>query len=372
MRISRPSCASDSQTAYPDIRNVGSTHGSSPVPLSVLDLTVVGEKVDPAQALRQTSLLAQAAERLGYRRFWVAEHHSFPASSSPAPAVLLAHLGNLTTTIRLGSGGVMLTNHRPLVVAEQFGVLNALHPGRVDLGVGRSPGGLPGVTQALGATNDTGNEAFFARVDELRRFLQADFPVGHPYADDSVHVVPASPDMPLWILGSGTTGAEVAARLGLPFAAAYHINSAQALRAVELYREKFLPSRVLAAPYAMLSVNVVCTPTEQEAVDIARSGALMLLLARQGKQTILPSPETAWTYPYSREDEDFVERWLETVVAGTPRAVRARLEDLHIQTGADELMLSSLIHDFVSRERSYALVAEEFDLDHKGADVIEK
>ncbi|WP_089228603.1 LLM class flavin-dependent oxidoreductase [Actinacidiphila glaucinigra] len=343
--------------------------GSSPVPLSVLDLTVMGEHGSPAEALQHTAALAQDAERWGYQRFWVAEHHSFPASASPAPAVLLSHLAHVTSTIRLGSGGVMLTNHRPLVVAEQFGVLDAFHPGRIDLGVGRNPGGLPEVMQALGReADDTRTPAFDAQVDELRRFLQNDFPDGHPYSGDRVHVVPAAPNLPLWVLGSGTTGAEAAARLGLPFAAAYHINPLQALKAVDLYRAAFCPSEALASPRIMVSVNVVCAPTEQDAVRIAKSGALMLMLARQGRQTELPSPSTAETYPYTSEDKEFVERWMDSVVCGTPSTVRARLQDLHGRTGADELMLSSLIHDFDARRRSYSLVADAFGMKHPNAE----
>ncbi|MDX3094928.1 LLM class flavin-dependent oxidoreductase [Streptomyces sp. ME01-24h] len=337
--------------------------GSSPAPLSVLDLTVVGEGTEPAVALRQTIALARAAERLGYRRFWVAEHHSFPASGSPAPAVLLAHLGSATSTIRIGSGGVMLTNHVPLVVAEQFGVLSALNPGRVDLGVGRNPGGLPAVAQALRRSGeDTQSGDFRALVEELLGFCRSGFPEDHPYHRDHVHVVPQAPELPVWTLGSGTTGAETAAHLGLPFAAAFHINSSQALRAIDLYRNTFRPSENLSAPYVMVSVNVTCAPTDTEALRLALPGALMMMRARQGKQSAVPSAGTAETYPYTTDERAFVDGWLDTVVHGTPDAVRTGLTDLQKQTGADELMLTTMIHDFEARERSYALVADEFDL----------
>lgn len=337
--------------------------GSSPAPLSVLDLTVVGEGTEPAVALRQTTALAQATERWGYRRFWVAEHHSFPASGSPAPAVLLAHLGSATSTIRLGSGGVMLTNHVPLVVAEQFGVLNALNPGRIDLGVGRNPGGLPAVAQALRrAGDDTQSEDFRALVEELLGFCRNGFPEDHPYHRDHVHVVPRAPELPVWTLGSGTTGAETAARLGLPFAAAFHINSSQALRAIDLYRNTFRPSEALSAPHVMVSVNVTCAPSEAEALRLARPGALMMMRARQGKQSAVPTADTAETYPYSTDERAFIDGWLDAVVHGTPDAVRMGLTDLQKRTEADELMLTTMIHDFEARERSYALVADEFDL----------
>ncbi|KOV92005.1 MULTISPECIES: LLM class flavin-dependent oxidoreductase [unclassified Streptomyces] len=345
------------------------THGSAPAPLSVLDLSVVGEGVAAAEALAQTAALAQEAERRGFRRFWVAEHHSFPASASPAPAVLLAHLAGLTNRIRLGSGGVMLTNHAPLVVAEQFGVLDALHPGRIDLGIGRHPGGLDTIAQALRRpAGDPGPGAFEEQVEEVLGFLGAGFPEGHPYRRDQVHVVPAAPGLPVWMLGSGTTGAKVAARLGLPFAAAYHINAAQVPKAVEVYREEFRPSKRLREPYVMVSVNVVCAETEAEALSLARSGPLMLTLARQGRQTPLPSPEAAAAYPYTEDERSFADLLLRPIVHGTPDQVRAGLTELRTSTGADELMLTSMIHDFPARLRSLAMVADEFALDGEPGD----
>ncbi|MEU8157110.1 LLM class flavin-dependent oxidoreductase [Micromonospora sp. NPDC048986] len=338
-------------------------HGTSPAPLSILDLVITGVGSRPADALQQTTTLAQAAERWGYRRFWVAEHHSFPASSSPAPAVLLAHLGAATRFIRLGSGGVMLTNHAPLIVAEQFGVLNAFHPGRIDLGVGRSPGGLPSVMQALRRSGEgAGGSDFCHEVEELLGFLRNDFPDNHPYRRDNVHVVPVAPNLPVWALGSGTTGAEVAARLGLPFAAAFHINPVQSLRAIDEYRRAFRPSAALAAPHVMVSVNVTCAPTAPEAERLARPGALMMLYARQGKQAALPSPDEAENRTYPPEEKEFVESWVGNVIHGAPDTVREGLTELQRRTQADELMLTSMIYDSADRLRSFALVAEEFGL----------
>ncbi|MFH8224651.1 LLM class flavin-dependent oxidoreductase [Streptomyces sp. NPDC018057] len=349
--------------AYRPSDRPGAGSGTAPAPLSVLDLTVVREGQDPARALRDTVSLARSAERLGFRRFWVAEHHSFPASGSPAPAVLLAHLAAATDTIRLGSGGVMLTNHAPLVVAEQFGVLEALHPGRIDLGLGRNPGGLPSVARALRrAPEDPGTDAFPSLVEEVLGFLGSGFPADHPYSRDRVHVVPAAPGLPVWILGSGTTGAQVAARLGLPFAAAYHINPAQALRAVDLYRSEFRPSAALPEPRTMVSVNVTCAPEAAQAARLATAGAVMMMRARQGVQSAVPGTDTAAALARTPEERDFVDGWLGTVVHGTPATVRAGLAALHARTGADELMLTSLIPDLGERERSYALVAAEFGL----------
>ncbi|MFF1489583.1 LLM class flavin-dependent oxidoreductase [Streptomyces sp. NPDC058319] len=348
--------------SYPSDRPADD-HGTAPAPLSVLDLTVVREGQEPAQALRDTVALAGSAERHGFRRFWVAEHHSFPASGSPAPAVLLAHLAGATDTIRLGSGGVMLTNHAPLVVAEQFGVLEALHPGRFDLGLGRNPGGLSTVAHALRRPpQDPGTDTFPSLVEEVLGFLGSGFPADHPYSRDRVHVVPAAPGLPVWLLGSGTTGAQVAARLGLPFAAAYHINPAQALRAVDLYRSAFRPSAALPEPRVMVSVNVTCAPEAAEAARLATSGAVMMMRARQGAQSAVPGADTAATLARTPEERDFVDGWLGTVVHGTPATVRAGLAELHSRTGADELMLTSLIPDLAERERSYALVAAEFGL----------
>ncbi|MBG7700349.1 LLM class flavin-dependent oxidoreductase [Streptomyces sp. MC1] len=361
-RTGTPPAASTTAVADTAVAAAG-PHGSAPAPLSVLDLSVVGEGDSAAEALAHTVALAQEAERRGYRRFWVAEHHSFPASASPAPAVLLAHLAGVTSGIRLGSGGVMLTNHAPLVVAEQFGVLNALHPGRIDLGLGRNPGGLPSVAQALRrGDEDPGPDGFREQLDEVLGFLKTEFPEDHPYTRDHVHVVPGAPGLPVWVLGSGTTGAMVAARLGLPFVAAYHINAAQVPKAVETYREEFRPSKTLHAPYLMVSANVVCAESEPEALSLARSGALMLALARQGRQTRLPSAQTAAEHPYTAEERRITDLLLSTVVHGTPEAVRAGLTDLQRRTGADELMLTSMIHDFPARKLSYSLVAEEFAL----------
>ncbi|MEV4078430.1 LLM class flavin-dependent oxidoreductase [Nonomuraea fuscirosea] len=363
MEHSTPSDAGQTPQPVGPMAGAGRPHGSSPAPLSVLDLTVVGEGEGAAAALERTTALARAAERWGFRRFWVAEHHSFPASGSPAPAVLLAHLGNVTSTIGLGSGGVMLTNHAPLVVAEQFGVLNAFHPGRIDLGVGRNPGGLSTVAKALRrAGGDMSGGDFQAQVEELLGFLNNSFPDDHPYHRDQVHVVPQAPDLPVWTLGSGTTGAETAARLGLPFAAAFHINPDQALRAVDLYRDTFRPSGTLPKPYVMVSVNVTCAPSGQEALYLARSGALMMMRARQGRQSAVPAADTAAQYRCTPDEQSFVDTWLNAVIHGDPDTIRAGLTDLQRRTKADELMLTTMIHDFDARERSYALVAEEFDL----------
>lgn len=352
------------RTAFTDGRTAAlGPHGDGLLPLSVLDLVPVGDGTDPQSALRWTTELAKSAERWGYQRFWVPEHHSFPASASPAPAVLLAHLAAVTQNIRLGSGGVMLTNHAPLLVAEQFGLLDSLYPGRMDLGVGRASGGHPVVAKAL-RRDDRGTEpeAYAEQVAELLGFVGRGFPDRHLYTRDHVHVVPASADLPVWMLGSGTSGAEVAARFGLPFAGAYHINPDQALVALDTYRDTFQPSDSLQEPYTMVSVNVVCAETDTAAARLARSGALAMAWARSGLSVSVPTAQTAAKHAYTAAEEEFTRQWLSHTVHGSPESVRKGLELLQERTRADELMLSTLMPGSEARLRSYELVAQEFGL----------
>jgi luciferase family oxidoreductase group 1 len=223
------------------------------------------------------------------------------------------------------------------------------------------------VAQALRRDGgDTGGGDFQAKVEELLGVLKDRFPDDHPYHRDHVYVVPQARDMPVWTLGSGTTGAETAARLGLPFAVAFRINPEQALRAVELYRNTFRPADTLRKPYVMVSVNVTCAPSGQEALHLARSGALTMMRARQGRQSAVPAADTAEQYPYTPEERSFADTWMTAVVHGAPDTVRAGLTDLQRRTEADELMLTTMIHDFGARERSYVLVAEEFGLSSYG------
>lgn len=333
------------------------------VPLSILDLAVVGVGSDPATALRETADLARLADAWGYRRFWVAEHHSTLASATPSPAVLISRLAGITRNIRLGSGGVMLTNHAPLVVAEEFGVLNTFFPGRLDLGIGRSPGALPAIGQALGrSAGDDDPQTFPQRVSDLLGFLGRGFPEDHPYARSHVFAAPPATDVPVWMLGSSKNGAQVAARFGLPFVAAFHINAAQAAPAVDLYREEFRPSEALSEPYVIASVTAVCADTHEAATTIARPGALGRLLLSRGEQTSIPTPEAAEHFDYTPGDREFVNNLLDNAVIGTPAVVRSRLEELRKTTGVDEIMLTSMIHDFADRSRSFELIAHEFEL----------
>jgi luciferase family oxidoreductase group 1 len=330
--------------------------------LSMLDLAVVGDGAEPADALRETAALAQSADGWGYHRYWVAEHHSFPASATSSPAVLLSHLGSLTSRIRLGSGGVMLTNHAPLVVAEQFGVLNAFLAGRLDLGIGRASGTLPAMTQALERGPDENPEAFTQRVSDLLGFLGRGFPAGHPYAQAHVFAMPPASGVPVWMLGSGRTGAQVAAHFGLPFVAALHINAAQAAAAIDQYRNTFRPSAALSDPYVMVSVTAVCADTDEAALRIARPGALGRLLLSRGEITTIPTPEAAESYDYTADERRFVTGMLDDAVIGTPSVVGSRIDELRKRTRADEMMLTAMINDFKDRSRSFELIAEQVHL----------
>jgi len=338
----------------------------TPFPLSVLDLAPVGRGSTPADALANSLRLAQAAERLGYHRLWVAEHHNMPGIASSQPAVLIAHLAAGTSTIRLGSGGVMLPNHSSLVVAEQFGMLEALHPGRIDLGLGRAPG-TDGITAvALRRSRDISGEDFPRQVAELLAYFHDDWPAEHPFA--KIHAVPARGYQPaLWLLGSSDFGAVMAGQMGLPYSFAHHFAGDNTMSAVAAYRANFRPSAVLERPYLMLGVNVLCAPTDDEADYLAGSGRLAILRLRQGRPDVYPTPEEAAEYSFTPMEKEVVRGWTANHVVGAPATVRAGLEELVARTGADELMLTTMAHDPASRIRSFELVAEEMALQPSGA-----
>ncbi|WP_455353596.1 LLM class flavin-dependent oxidoreductase [Streptomyces sp. SYSU K217416] len=345
----------------------GTAHGTAPVPLSVLDLVTVGSGRTATQALRTSVDLARLAERRGFHRHWVAEHHSMPGVASSSPAVILAHLAAHTERIRLGSGGVMLPNHAPLVIAEQFGTLEALAPGRVDLGLGRAPGTDGATAAALRRTNlpNEGADDFPQQLAELTRFLDDDFPDGHPYA--RIHAVPGpvqgpSGRPPVWLLGSSGFSARLAGVLGLPFAFAHHFSAANTLPALDLYRESFRPSGVLDEPYALIGVSALASDDEREARRQVLTGALSMVRLRTGRPGLIPSPEEAEAYAFSAMEREFVDSWLGNVIHGTPDAVRTGLDDLRKRTGADELMITANAHGGEARLRSYELIADAYEL----------
>jgi len=325
--------------------------------LSVLDLAPVTSGSSFGDALRHTLDLSRHAERLGYTRYWVAEHHNMPGIASSSPPVLIGHIADATESMRVGSGGVMLPNHAPLVVAEQFGMLEALHPGRIDLGIGRAPGTDPVTAAALRRSADAlGADDFPEQLMDLIGFFTGEFPDGHPYR--AITAVPALGNMPaLWILGSSGYGAQVAGLLGLPFAFAHHFSADYTLPALALYRKAFRPSEVLDAPYAMIGVNVVCADDDERARWLAAPGALSYLRLRAGRPGPFPSPEEAAAYPYTDGERASVESRLRNTVVGSPEAVRRRLESLAAETGVDEMMVTTVVHDHADRLRSYELVA---------------
>jgi luciferase family oxidoreductase group 1 len=324
------------------------------VPLSVLDLAPVATGTTPGDALRSTTELARRTEQLGYHRFWVAEHHNMPGIASSAPAVLLAHLAAATSTIRVGSGGVMLPNHAPLVVAEQFGTLEALHPGRIDLGIGRAPGTDQMTALALRRTMEgLSAEAFPQELQDLMGYFAGD-------PRQRIIATPGRGDMPaIWLLGSSGFSAQLAGLLGLPFSFAHHFSAANTDAALELYRKHFRPSQWLDKPYVMVAVNAICADTDERAEWLSWPSALSFLRLRSGRPGPLPTPEEAAEYPYNELELDFAHSRREGQAMGSPETVSRQLEALVERTGADELMLTTLVYDIADRIRSFELIAEK-------------
>ncbi|HEX8145709.1 MAG TPA: LLM class flavin-dependent oxidoreductase [Pyrinomonadaceae bacterium] len=324
----------------------------SDIPFSVLDLAPVPEGSGVADSLRNTLELARRAEALGYKRFWLAEHHGMTGIASSATAVLIGHVAGGTNTIRVGSGGVMLPNHSPLVVAEQFGTLEALYPGRIDLGLGRAPGTDQLTARALRRNFAAANEDFPRDVAELRAYF------GPPRPGQSVRAVPGEGlGVPLWLLGSSLYSARLAAELGLPFAFASHFAPDYLLHALEVYREGFRPSEELKEPYALACLNVFAAETDEEARRLFTSVQQAFVNLRRGRPGKLPPPVEALEGFASDLEMAGVEHALRYSVVGSPEAVRRGLEAFADLTRADELMLTSQIHDPAARLRSFELVA---------------
>ena len=325
------------------------------IPLSVLDVAPVSGDSSPSQALAEATALAPLVERLGYHRLWYAEHHNMPGIASSAPDVLIANAGALTQRIRLGSGGVMLPNHAPMVVAERFGTLEALHPGRIDLGIGRAPGTDRRTMMALrrpGSSDD-----LLELLNELYGFFNG-FAPGDAYA--GIHAVPGYGSMPsVWLLGSSGYSAQVAGLMGLPFAFAHHFSAANTLPALELYRDRFRESPVLEAPYAQVTVFVVCADTDAEAERWASAMALVFAQRGSGRPpTALPTLAAVEAHDWTEEERAFAEGYLRSQVVGSPQTVRTKLEQLLAETGADEVMATATIPDAQARVRSFTLLAE--------------
>ncbi|HEY1102340.1 MAG TPA: LLM class flavin-dependent oxidoreductase [Burkholderiaceae bacterium] len=324
---------------------------TTPVPLSVLDLSPITQGGNAAQSFRNTLDLAQHAERWGYRRYWLAEHHGMPGIASAATAVLIGHVASGTTTIRVGAGGIMLPNHSPLVIAEQFGTLEALHPGRIDLGLGRAPGSDQVTARALRRNLQSDADAFPQDVLELMDHL-SDNP------RQPVRAVPGrGAKVPVWILGSSTFGAQLAAMLGLPYAFASHFAPAQMMEAIAIYRESFRPSAQLARPYVMLGFNVFAADTDAEAAFRATSMQQAFVNLRLGRPGQLPPPVQGYVDSLGPQERAILSTVLSCSAIGAPDTVRAAMQAFVTRTGADELMVTSQIFDHAARLQSYAITA---------------
>jgi luciferase family oxidoreductase group 1 len=350
--------------------DAGLTFGPGAVPLSVLDLAPVPDGGNAGQALRATIDLAKRTEQLGFHRFWVAEHHNMPGIASSAPPVLIGHIADATQVMRVGSGGVMLPNHVSLVVAEQFGMLEALHPGRIDLGIGRAPGTDQITAAALRRSPEAlSADDFPDQLMDLLGFFTGRWPEGHPFAP--ITAMPGPGYQPaMWLLGSSGYSAQVAGLLGLPFAFAHHFSAVNTLPALALYREHFRPSEILDRPYAMVAAAVICADTDERARFLAGSGALSFLRLRSGHPGPLPSPDEAAAYPYNELERAFVADRQATSILGSPETVNRGVDELLTATAADELMITTMVYDPADRARSFELVADIARASHPAASSI--
>jgi len=327
------------------------------IPLSILDLAPIVAGGSVGQTLQNSRELAQHAERLGFHRFWLAEHHNMPGVASAATAVMIAHVGQGTNRIRLGAGGIMLPNHAPLIIAEQFGTLDAMFPGRIDLGLGRAPGGDGLTARALRRTLIGGEDRFPRDVMELQALL------GPAHEGQHVHAVPGeNSNVPLWILGSSTFGAQLAAMLGLPFAFASHFAPAQLSDALHIYRERFQPSDALAKPYVMLGFNVFAAPSDAEAQLLTSSWKQAFISLRRGAPTQLQPPRENFDATLTDQERAGLEPIMQCAAVGAPDKVRAQTLDFIKATGADELMITAHMYDQAARLRSLQLTAEALGL----------
>ncbi len=323
------------------------------IPFSVLDLSPIIEGGDAGLALRHTLDLARHAEALGFRRYWLAEHHNMPGVASAATAVVIAHVAAGTRTIRVGSGGVMLPNHAPLTVAEQFGTLAALHPGRIDLGLGRAPGSDQRTMMAL-RRDPSSADRFPHDVIELQSYFR-------PTAAQAVHAVPGEGlEVPIWLLGSSLYSAQLAAMLGLPFAFAAHFAPELMQDAIALYRSRYEPSEVNPAPRVMIGLNVVAAASDREAQRLFTSAQQQFLMLRRGTPGKLRPPVDDMDALWTPVEASMVSRALSAAVVGDAETVRAGLDRLIERIRPDELLIGAQIHDHDARRRSFAIVAEAY------------
>ncbi|PID17241.1 LLM class flavin-dependent oxidoreductase [Sporosarcina sp. P37] len=325
----------------------------SGIPLSILDLAMINEGSHAGQSFKNSVDLAQHAEEWGFNRYWLAEHHNMPGVASSATSVIIGHVAQMTKDIRVGSGGIMLPNHASLVIAEQFGTLDAMYPGRIDLGLGRAPGSDQATAYALRRTLQSGGEDFPQQLEELRNYF-----TGNP--TDRVRAFPgAGQDIPIWLLGSSGFSAQLAAQLGLPFSFASHFAPQYMMQALQLYHQNFRPSKVLQEPYAMMGVNLIAADTDEHAHYLATSMQQQFLNIRQGKMTQFQPPIEDVDAVWSPFEKEAVAQQSEapSVIIGGPDTVKRQLEDFIEMTKADELIISSGIFDHEARLRSYEILS---------------
>lgn len=323
------------------------------IPFSVLDLVPVIEGGNASQAFRNMMELAPHCEKLGFNRYWLAEHHGMPSIASAATSVLIGQIGRVTETIRIGAGGIMLPNHSPLVIAEQFGTLESLFPGRIDLGLGRAPGSDHVVAQALRRASTTDPEAFPQDVQELQEYFS-----GKPKEGSVLAVPGAGLNIPIWILGSSLFGAHLAAKMGLPFAFASHFAPAMMMEALSVYRTNFQPSKQLDKPHVMLGFNVFAADTEREAAFHASSVQQAFINSRTGQRKRLPPPIDNYLKQIGWREHNILEQILTCSAIGTPDVVEQEIRDFIALTEADELMITCQMYDHAARMRSFEIVAE--------------
>ena len=324
-----------------------------PAPLSVLDLVPIGTGVTAREALRRSVELAQLAERLGFVRYWFAEHHGMPGIASSSPEILIEHIASATSRIRVGSGGIMLPNHAPLRIAEVFHTLETLHPGRIDIGVGRAPGTDPVTSRAM---HPFDAEQFPAQLKELIGLSRGTLPADHPFR--TVRVIPAGVALPpIWILGSSGAGAMFAGSLGVGYAFARHFSPAPPEPAVHAYLASFKPSEQFPEPHVILGVSVICADTEARAEYLAGSTDLVWVRYQRGEFGLLPSPEEAAAYDWSAHERAVARAGRSRHFIGTPESVRSQIEALVKSTSASEVIVTTMIHDPAERRRSYELLA---------------
>lgn len=331
------------------------------VKLSVLDQTPIRSGSTAAEAIEETLELARVTERLGYHRYWLAEHHSTTGLAGCSPEILIARVAAVTERMRIGSGGVMLSHYSPLKVAENFSLLATMYPDRIDLGLGRAPGGDQLTTMGMAYGSQIGIEYYPTKIVDLKSLL-----TGSKAANETLGQIKITPQPPvppeMWLLGSSDESAKLAAMFGLPYAFAHFIHPEGAENIIRLYRDTFEPSDILSAPLPTMCVGVVCAETQAEADHLALSRKLWRLQLSQGNLGPYPSPEEAEAYPYTDRERRIAESATQTGLVGPPDKVKKSLEDLAQRCGVEEVMVVTITHDFSARLKSYELLAQEFGI----------